>query len=60
MLQRLGYALGAAVIGIIANASGFLSMQTPADGTHAARAIFLACLVPAALGLIAMLGLMRR
>lgn len=60
VLQRLGYALGAAVIGIVANASGFLSMQEPADGAHAARAIFLACLVPAALALLAMLGLVRR
>ncbi len=60
VLQRLGYALGAAVMGIVANASGFLSMQTPADGAHAARAIFLACLVPAALALIAMTGLIRR
>ncbi len=60
VLQRLGYALGAAVIGIVANASGFLSMQAPEDGAHAARAIFLACLVPAALALVAMLGLVRR
>lgn len=60
VLQRLGYALGAAVIGIVANASGFLSMQAPADGAHAARAIFLACLVPAALSLIAMLALVKR
>jgi Na+/melibiose symporter-like transporter len=60
VLQRLGYALGAAVMGIVANANGFLSMQAPADGAHAARAIFLACLAPAALALIAMMGLMRR
>ena len=60
VLQRLGYALGAAAIGIVANASGFLSMQGPADGAQAARAIFLACLVPAALALVAMLALVRR
>ncbi|MDE3080371.1 MAG: MFS transporter [Paracoccaceae bacterium] len=60
VLQRLGYALGAAAIGIVANASGFLSMHAPAEAAHAARAIFAACLIPAALALIAMLTLVRR
>ena len=39
-VQRLGYALGAAYIGIVANASGFLSMETPAAAAEVARWIF--------------------
>ncbi|AXI41328.1 MFS transporter [Sulfitobacter sp. SK011] len=59
-MQRIGYALGAAYIGIIANASGFLSIQTPDDAGNVARILFLACLPLALVGLVAMLGLVRR
>ena len=43
-VQRLGYALGAACIGIVANASGILSMETPAEAAVVTRRVFLACL----------------
>ena len=59
-VQRLGYALGAAYVGIIANASGFLTMEGPAEAVHVARWIFLACLPLALAGMLAMLGLVRR
>lgn len=58
-VQRLGYALGAAYIGIVANASGFASMQTPSEAAEAARWIFLACVPFAVLGLVAMITLVR-
>lgn len=58
-VQRLGYALGAAYIGIVANASGFLYMETPAEAADVARWIFAACLPFAALGLLAMIALVR-
>ena len=49
-VQRLGYALGAAYIGIVANATGFADVGGTAS---VAVAIFLASLPFAALGLIA-------
>jgi hypothetical protein len=52
-IQRLGYALGAAYAGIIANAAG---LGQHADGTSAsfvATVIFLACLPLAGIGLFA-------
>ncbi|WP_420345383.1 MFS transporter [Pelagibius sp.] len=56
-VQRLGYALGAAFAGIVANAAGIAGEngpQPPGDTlTFAAAAIFLACLPLAALGLLA-------
>ncbi len=56
-VQRLGYALGAAFAGIVANAAGIAGEngpQTPGDAlAFAAAAIFLACLPLAALGLLA-------
>ncbi len=58
-IQRLGYALGAAYVGIVANASGLLSMQTAADAAKVARWIFVSCLPFAAIGLIAMGALVR-
>ncbi|WP_172300033.1 MFS transporter [Pseudoruegeria sp. HB172150] len=60
VIQRLGLALGAAYAGIVANAAGFLTMQTPAEAGAVARAIFLAGFPFAAAGLIAMIGLVRR
>ncbi|MFC4667969.1 MFS transporter [Seohaeicola nanhaiensis] len=59
-VQRLGYALGAAYVGIVANASGLLTMTGPAEAGAVARWIFAACLPFAALGLVAMIGLVRR
>ena len=53
-VQRLGYALGAAYIGIVANASGLLTMETPLEAAEVARWVFLACMPFAALGLFAM------
>lgn len=58
-MQRLGYALGAAYIGIVANASGFLSMETPTEAADVAGRVFVACLPFAAVGLIAMGALVR-
>lgn len=59
-VQRLGYALGAAYIGIVANASGFTAMETVSDAADVARWIFLACVPFAVLGLLAMTTLVRR
>ena len=59
-VQRLGYALGAAYTGIVANASGFATMQTPEEAADVAQWIFLGCLPFALLGLIAMVTLVQR
>jgi MFS family permease len=58
-IQRLGYALGAAYVGIVANASGLLSMETTADAAKVARWVFVSCVPFAAIGLIAMSALVR-
>ncbi len=58
-IQRLGYALGAAYVGIVANASGLLSMETAADAAKVARWVFISCVPFAAIGLIAMSALIR-
>lgn len=55
-VQRLGYALGAAYTGIVANASGFLTMQTPDEAASVARIVFLACLPLAGIGVVALGG----
>jgi MFS family permease len=59
-VQRMGYALGAAYVGIVVNASGFLEMTGPADAAHVARVLFLSSLPLALIGLAAMAGLLRR
>ncbi|MEM6461338.1 MAG: MFS transporter [Pseudomonadota bacterium] len=59
-IHRLGYALGAAYIGIVANAMGFLSMDTPAEAAQVAHWVFVACLPFAILSLIAMFALVKR
>lgn len=59
-IQRVGYALGAAYVGIVVNASGFLDMDGATDAAHVARVLFLASLPLAVLGLVAMAGLLRR
>ncbi len=58
-IQRLGYALGAAYAGIVANASGLLSMETATDAAKVARWVFVSCVPFAAIGLIAMSALIR-
>lgn len=58
-IQRLGYALGAAYVGIVANASGMLSMETSADAAKVARWVFASCIPFAAIGLIAMSAMLR-
>ena len=52
-LQRLGYALGAAYVGIIANASGIADDAARGSLAYVATAIFLSCLPLALLGLLA-------
>ena len=58
-VQRLGYALGAAYIGIVANAAGFVGADTPEAFAAIGRILFLACLPFAVIGLIAMTGLIQ-
>ncbi len=52
--QRLGYALGAAYVGIIANSSGFAEQATAQAAAHSSNWIFGLSLVPAVIGLLAM------
>ncbi len=59
-VQRMGYALGAAYVGIVVNAAGFLQIDGAADAGRVARILFLSCLPLAAVALIAMTGLLRR
>lgn len=58
-VQRLGYALGAAYVGIVANASGFAGATDRAALAGIAATVFLACLPLAALGLVAMAQFVR-
>ncbi|MCE8006355.1 MFS transporter [Aestuariivita sp.] len=58
-VQRFGYALGAAYIGIVANAAGFFEMSTPEEARDVAQVVFLACLPPALLALPGLWGLVR-
>lgn len=53
-VQRLGYALGAAYIGIIANAAGFAEAGTADAFLPAARWVFLGSLPLALVGLVAL------
>ena len=58
-VQRLGYALGAAYVGIVANACGFATMATPEAAAEIARWVFLACLPFGLLAVAAMVRLVR-
>lgn len=58
-VQRLGYALGAAYVGMVANASGDLATASAEAAANVSRAIFVACLPIAMLGLLAMIGFVR-
>ncbi|MGH1578601.1 MFS transporter [Planktotalea sp.] len=59
-VQRLGYALGAAYVGIVANAVGFASIEGSAEAAEIATWIYSACLPFALLGLVAMFALVRK
>lgn len=52
-IQRLGYALGAAYVGFIANRSGFVEADLAKEGPAIAQTLFLYSLIPAAAGLAA-------
>lgn len=52
---RLGYALGASFVGILANRAGFDAGATPAEAAHVARVIFGGSLPIALLATLAML-----
>ena len=53
-LARLGYALGAAISGILANSAGFSAEVDPIQATRVARFVFLGGLPFAALALVAL------
>ncbi|MFT4716926.1 MAG: MFS family permease [Paracoccaceae bacterium] len=55
-VSRLGYALGASVTGILANAAGFSLSGNASDTAHVARVIFTGSLPIALLGLFAMVA----
>ena len=59
-VQRLGYAMGAAFIGIVANTAGFATMETAAHAREIANWIFAACLPFALCGLLSMTTLVRK
>jgi MFS family permease len=54
-VARLGYALGASFVGILANRAGFAAAAGPDEMAHVARVIFAGSLPVALLGLAAML-----
>ncbi len=56
-IQRLGYALGAACVGIVANVSGLLSAGTGEEAARVSRWVFASCIPFAAIGLVAMSAL---
>lgn len=58
-IQSIGYALGAAYIGIVANATGFLDISTPAEAADVAYWVFSGCLPFAIVGMLAMSILVR-
>lgn len=59
-VQRLGYAVGAAVLGIVANAAGLAEGASPSVAGAVSDAIFLASLPFALLGLFAAWRFVRR
>jgi len=58
-IQRFGYAIGAAYIGLIANTAGFLEMSTPDHARSVAQIVFLACVPPALFSIPGLWGLVR-
>ena len=59
-IQRLGYASGAAYIGIVANALGFAAVMSKPEAAGIAQSLFLASLPFSAVSLVAMALLVRR
>lgn len=59
-VQRLGYALGAVYVGLVANAAGILTMTTGPIAIQVAEWVYIACLPLAALGLVATVAFVRR
>ncbi|OYX41907.1 MAG: hypothetical protein B7Z02_13525 [Rhodobacterales bacterium 32-67-9] len=53
-IARLGYALGAAAMGILANRAGFGAGSTPTEAAHVARVIFAGSLPIVGIGVFAM------
>ncbi|MGL4489822.1 MAG: hypothetical protein ACRCU5_10305, partial [Rhizobiaceae bacterium] len=58
-VQRIGYAIGAAYVGFIANRSGFAEVDLAKDGARIAQTLFTWCLVPALIGLICMVRFVK-
>jgi Na+/melibiose symporter-like transporter len=58
-VQRFGYAVGAALVGILANAAGFGEDSSMTVARFVSVAIFSASLLPAGLGLLAVLRFIR-
>ncbi len=50
-VQRLGFALGAAITGIVANSSGFVQAETAGDFAHSSYWIFGILVIPALAGM---------
>ncbi|KEJ97363.1 Major Facilitator Superfamily protein [Pseudosulfitobacter pseudonitzschiae] len=59
-VQRLGYALGAVYVGLVANAAGILTMTTGSSAIQVAQWVYVSCLPLAALGMVATLAFVRR
>lgn len=59
-VQRVGYALGAALIGIVANALGFENMASAEEAGYIARWLFISCLPIAIVGLVATIMFVKR
>ncbi len=59
-IQRLGYALGAAYVGIVANAIGFANMTDPDQAANIAKWVYIACIPFGLLALVAMLTLVKK
>lgn len=58
-VQRLGYAVGAALIGIVANAAGISETMAAADAHRVASWVFAACVPVALLALLAVVRFVR-
>src|SRR5690606_2384963 len=52
-IGHFGYAFGAALLGILANAMGFSTDMTVSEAAHLARGLFIGCLPALAVGLYA-------
>jgi MFS family permease len=59
-IGHFGYAFGAALLGILANAMGFSTDMTVSEAAHLARGLFIGCLPALAVGLYATWRFTRR